>query len=149
MGIYSNIGTQFIILFLHRLMYIMVGYRVHMPKVKLSSIFPSITPTCGKCINSDATLIHPWVDVFKTIKYSRARPRPTSSRYPWEKWSQSDIYRVVHDYLYLTPDQMCSSAQVEGCCPVHSHQWLQGYKVLVWIVNAAFLNQGLAEEEKT
>lgn len=48
-------------------MYIMVGYRVHMPKVKLSSIFPSITPTCGKCINSDATLIHPWVDVFKTI----------------------------------------------------------------------------------
>lgn len=67
MGIYSNIGTQYIILFIHRLMNIMVGYRVHMPKVKQSSIFPNITPTCGKCINSDATLIHPWADVFKTI----------------------------------------------------------------------------------
>lgn len=67
MGIYSNIVHNSSFCSRNWRMHIIVVYRVHMPKVKLSSIFPNITPTCNKCINSDATLIHPWVDVFKTI----------------------------------------------------------------------------------
>ena len=93
---------------------------------------------CDKCIHNDATLIHPWVDVFMTMSNILGQ-----DLHPLGIPERNDLSltlrhcRVVHD-LYLTPGQTCSSA----------HHWLQGYKVLVQIGNAAFLNQGLAEEEK-
>ena len=58
----------------HCLIQFKIVHRAHMSKVKLSSIYPDITPTCDKCKNSDATLIHMywlcpqlqtfWKDVF-------------------------------------------------------------------------------------